>query len=126
VSTYGDDKSRRAAYDAIFASALAGKFAGTKWKVLPFASAIHERCDFVWEREWRILGPLSFEPSDVVCAVVPENVDLEIKRKLTAFPIAMFSPEWSVERMVEESRNQQRRVKRVFSQPKPVLARVAR
>lgn len=120
VSSYGEDKSRRAGYDSIFESALATKFTGSKWRILPFVSAMHERYDFGWEREWRILGALAFEARDIACAIVPENVDLEIKKKLAASAIPMFSPEWSLERMVEEAGNQQRRVKRLAA-PKPKL-----
>jgi hypothetical protein len=125
VSSYGEDQSRRQGYDAIFESALAMKFTGSRWKVLPFVSAMHEKYDFTWEREWRILGSLSFQISDIACAIVPEDVDLEIKKRLASLAIPMFSPDWGLERMVEESGNQQRRVKRLASPPKMVAKRIS-
>lgn len=126
INTYGDDKGVREAYDAIFETALKMKFTGSKWKVLPFLSAMHERYDFGWEREWRHRGPLSFEISDIVCAVVPDDVDLEIKKKLAHLAIPMYSPGWNVERLIDESGRQQRRVKRLALPPKPAVKRVSK
>jgi hypothetical protein len=115
INSYGSDQSVRDAYDAIFESSLKMDFAGSKWKVLPFVSAMHDGCDFAWEREWRRRGSLSFEISDIVCAVVPDDVDLEVKKKLAASAIPMYSPGWNLERMIEESGRQQRRVQRLAS-----------
>jgi hypothetical protein len=116
INSYGSDQSVREAYDAIFESSLKMDFVGSKWKVLPFVSAMHDGCDFAWEREWRLRGRLSFETSDIVCAVVPDDVDREVKNKLAALAIPMYSPGWNVERMIEESGRQQRRTKRLALQ----------
>jgi hypothetical protein len=81
---------------------------------------MHARYDFGWEKEWRHLGDLSFEYDDIECAVVPDDVALGIKIELADLAITMYSPGWSLERMVEESRKQQRRVRRRASAtPKP-------
>jgi hypothetical protein len=112
VNSYGDDKGVREAFDKVFEIAQRSKFAGKTWKLLPFLSAMHARYDFGWEKEWRHVGDLSFEYDDVECAVVPERVNREIKDRLADLAIAMYSPGWSLEQMVEESRKQQRRVQR--------------
>jgi hypothetical protein len=120
VNSYGDDKSVRDGFDKVFEIAERSKFAGKTWKVLPFLSAMHARYDFGWEKEWRHLGDLPFEYDDIECAVVPEDVALEIKTELADLAITMYSPGWNLERMVEESRKQQRRVRRRASAaPKP-------
>lgn len=118
VNSYPANDPVRDAFDQIFESAKASNFTGVKWKVLPFVSAIQPGCDFGWERELRIRGSMSFEHDDVVCAIVPENVSPEIRKKLARLAIPLYTPGWSLERFVIESRNQQQRVKRL-AVPKP-------
>jgi hypothetical protein len=69
------------------------------------------------------LGNLDFELDDLECVVVPDDVSLKLKSMLAELAIPMYSPGWSLERMVEESRKQQRRVKRQLSPPRKVKTR---
>lgn len=81
--------------------------------MLPFINTMQNGYDFAWEREWRINGPLSFELSNLQFCIVPDNVDLSVKKKLAKLAIPMFSPGWDMERMMLESAKQQRRVMRM-------------
>jgi hypothetical protein len=49
------------------------------WKLMPYVSQVTETFDFSWEREWRIAGPLAFQPSDLTCVFcrAAEMQDLE-------------------------------------------------
>ena len=123
VNSYCEDKGTREAFDRVFEIASRSKFTGKTWKLLPFLSAMHARYDFGWEKEWRHLGHLDFEFDDLECVVVPEDVSQKIKRMLAELAIPMYSPGWSLERMVEESRKQQRRVKRHLSPLRNVKTR---
>jgi hypothetical protein len=48
-------------------------------QLMPYVSQVKETFDFSWEREWRIAGPLAFEPSDLCCVFcrTAEMQDLE-------------------------------------------------
>jgi len=121
VNSYGADKRVREGYDKIFEVALAGKFSGVRWTVLPFLSAMHDNYDFGWEREFRHLGDFKFEYSDLVCAIVPDDDDVEIREKLAKLAIPAVCPEWGMEEMIESFRVQQRRTKRLVAPPKPIV-----
>lgn len=125
VNSYPANDPVREAYDEIFESAVNLKFRKDRWKVLPFISAIQPGYDFGWEREVRIRGPLKFEHSDIVCAIVPENVGVDIRQKLAKLAIPMYTPGWSLERFVIESRSQQQRVLRVAT-AKPLARPIRR
>jgi len=117
INSYDVDKSIRQAYDMDFEEAKRMKFTGTRWKKLAFLSAMHSGYDFSWEREWRHLADFSFEKSDLVCVVVPDGEDVEIREKLARLAVPMFCPEWGLEQLLEEFGRQQRRTKRLIAQP---------
>jgi hypothetical protein len=50
------------------------------WRIFPYINAMHERCDFSWEREWRCRRSLRFKESDLVCLILPEEGEEDIKR----------------------------------------------
>jgi hypothetical protein len=118
---YIDNDPVREAYDLLFNDAMKNRFIGRRWKMLPFVNTMQNGYDFAWEREWRIRGSLPFELTDVKFAIVPEDVDLEIKKKLGALAIPMYTPGWNMERTMLEAANQQRRVKRLAAPPKPLV-----
>ena len=111
VNSYEGNDAVREGYDSIFEIAARKHFTGKMWKTLPFVSAMHDRCDFTWEREWRVLGNVEFNYSDLVCVVLPEEGHGPLKFSLTQKGIAFVSPEWSLEKIVESLADQQRRTR---------------
>lgn len=113
VNSYEGNNDVRDGYDSIFEIAAQKNFMGRMWRTLPFLSAMHDRCDFSWEREWRVLGEVKFNYSDLVCVILPENEMGIFKFKLAQNGIAWISPEWSFEKMVESLTDQQRKTRRL-------------
>ena len=116
VNSYGANKLVREGYDKVFEIAKKGKFKGEMWKVLPFLSAMHERCDFHWEREFRILGDLKFKRSNLICVILPEEGLGPFKFSLAQKGVAWISTGWGYEKIVEKLADQQRRTKRLKSE----------
>ena len=57
INSYDGNTMMREAADMICDIAEKRKFkTGKLWRILPFLNAMHERCDFSWEREWRLNG----------------------------------------------------------------------
>jgi hypothetical protein len=113
VNNYAGHDERRAAYDQIFKIAARRRFKGTIWKVLPFVNVMHGGHDFAWEREWRVRGNVSFELSDLVCVVLPED-EQELRERLEYMGVAAIAPEWRYEQMVGELAQQQRQTRKVW------------
>ena len=76
---------------------------------------MHEKYDFTWEREWRVLGDLKFSWSDIVCVILPEEGEDDIKEKLAKVGMAVISPGWNYEQIVTELARQQRQTKSLSS-----------
>ena len=89
-------------------------FTDESWHLLPFVNAMHERYDFTWEREWRVLGDLTFQPSDIVCVILPETGAEDLRAELIKSGVAAVSPSWNYERIVQELALQQRKTKLHF------------
>jgi hypothetical protein len=53
VNSYEGNSAVRDSYDRSFEIAVKNDFTGKLWRQLPFVSAMNERFDFFWEREWR-------------------------------------------------------------------------
>lgn len=116
VNSHADNPVREA-YDMLFEMYAKRKFNGKAWKSLPFVSALHERCDFSWEREWRVLGELNFNYSDLVCVVLPDEKMGPFKVQLAQNGVTWISPNWGYERMLEELSDQQDRTRRLKLPP---------
>jgi hypothetical protein len=81
------------------------------WRILPFINAMHERYDFTWEREWRVLGDLEFRSRDIVALILPSSGEERWKERLAERGIAAISPEWTYEQIVAELARQQRKTR---------------
>ncbi|HTQ39422.1 MAG TPA: hypothetical protein VMJ32_10355 [Pirellulales bacterium] len=116
VNSYAGNDAVRASYDRAFEIAAKNNFTGKLWRQLPFVSAMNERYDFFWEREWRVLGNVEFIYSDLVCVILPEDSNGPLKFGLAQKGISWISPEWGLERIVEELADQQKRTRRLNPQ----------
>ncbi len=125
VNSYEANSFVREGYDAIYQSAVNNNFRGKGWRILPHVSALNERCDFAWEREWRVVGSVKFAISDLVCVILPEDFHGPIRFGLAQRGIAVVSPEWSYEKMVESLSDQQRRTRRL-KPPQPIKKKTLR
>jgi hypothetical protein len=83
------------------------------WRLFPYVNAMHERCDFSWEREWRCRESLKFTRSDIVCLILPEAGEQDIKGESSKAGIAVVSPGWTYEQIVLELSRQQRATRRL-------------
>ena len=114
VNSYGENSWYREAFDELFALVKSdGENASLLWRILPFLNAMHERCDFSWEREWRIRGKLRFKLSDVVAIVLPANGEEDLKEQFAGAGVAVISPGWTYEQIVAELARQQRTTKKL-------------
>jgi len=128
INSYGGNAYLRESVDAIWETAKKNKFKGRIWRLLPFVNAMHEKYDFTWEREWRVLGELSFEMDDVVCVILPPVGNLDIRERLAKAGIAAISPEWGYERIISELAKQQRKTKLILDgllkkKPQPKISK---
>ena len=116
INSYHKHMWLREAADRIWEIAEENNFRDCKiWRILPFLNAMHEGYDFTWEREWRICGDLAFAPEDIVCVVLPEEGEEELRREFLRQSVPVISPGWSTERIVSEFSNQARQAKREWS-----------
>jgi hypothetical protein len=60
-----------------------------------------------------VLGKVEFRYSELVCVILPDEGSGPLKFGLTQKGIAWISPEWGLERIVEEVADQQRRTRRL-------------
>jgi hypothetical protein len=81
------------------------------WRILPFVNSMHERYDFSWEREWRVLGDLRFSSREIVCLILPADQEAPLKERMADQGIATISPGWTYEQIVSELSKQQRTVR---------------
>lgn len=82
-----------------------------EWRILPFLNAMHEKYDFSWEREWRVRGDLKFKLADLVCVILPNEGEEDLKAGFADAGIAAISPGWRYEDIVGELAKQQRATK---------------
>jgi hypothetical protein len=113
VNNYAANNVHRAAFDRVFQMSVSGKFTGTMWPMLPLVNVMHGRHDFNWEREWRVIGSVDFEASDLVCVILPEDEE-DLRENMAYRGIAAISPGWSYEQMLAEIAGQQRRTRAIW------------
>lgn len=115
INSYSRNSWLREGVEELFSQAHnGGKFENTLWRILPFLNAMHERYDFSWEREWRVLNKLEFKHDDLVCVILPDEGEDEIKETLANAGVAVISPGWSYEHIVSQLATQQRMTKRLI------------
>lgn len=114
VNSYGGKTWYRDAFDELFTNVLESDANGSMlWRILPFLNAMHENCDFSWEREWRIRKHLSFKMSDIVAVVLPAKGEDDLKEIFAKVGTAVISPGWTYEQIVAELARQQRTTKKL-------------
>lgn len=115
VNSYHGKKWIREAADKIYEVAQRNDFRkGKLWRLLPYLNAMHEGYDFTWEREWRVAGDLEFGPEDVVCVILPEDDEDELKQEYLESGVPVISSAWSAEKIVAEFSNQARAARRLW------------
>jgi hypothetical protein len=114
LNGYGGNQWLHESVTAIYNRSVAsGKVVEPYWRILPFINAMHERYDFTWEREWRVLQGLKFKPRDIVCVILPPDKEQDLKEILAGDGIATVSPGWGYEEIVAELAKQQRTTRKL-------------
>jgi hypothetical protein len=111
VNSYADHKALREGFDRMFELAKNSNFSSKITGIIPFLSAMHERYDFSWEREWRVLGSIKFDLDDLQFVILPEGNAIDLHMKLTKQGIPVICPTWGWEKMVERLIRQHRRLR---------------
>ena len=116
INSYHNNMWLREAADRIWKICEENGFQDcSMWRILPFLNAMHEKYDFTWEREWRICGDLAFTPEDIVCVILPEHGEEDLRREFLTGGVPVISPGWTSERIVSEFSDQARQAKREWS-----------
>jgi hypothetical protein len=69
-------------------------------KVLALVNRCDEKVDFHWEREWRIVGDLHFNLSEIYCGLCPEEDISYFQSKYS--PVKFISPQWGLNRILDK------------------------
>lgn len=118
VNSYNGNNWLRESADALYdASYVNRQLVEKLWRLLPFINAMHEGCDFSWEREWRVRNGLKFSVRDVVCVILPANGEDDLKTRCAEHGIAVISPGWTYEQIVSELARQQRTTRSFVATP---------
>jgi hypothetical protein len=109
INSYEQNTWLRECVDELYEIAIVdGRLKKPLWRILPFINAMHERYDFSWEREWRVLGGLDFAQKNIVCLILPADREEPLKQRMAAEGVATISPGWTYEQIVAELTKQQR------------------
>jgi hypothetical protein len=119
INSYGFKTWVLDAVHAIYSAAESNGFKAKGWRILPFVNAMHEKYDFTWEREWRVVGSVRFTLSDLVCVILPTSGNIELREALAKAGVAAISPGWTFERIVAELARQQRKTKLILGKLTP-------
>lgn len=110
VNSYGGNNHLKEAYREMFTEAkkdIKSKF----WRILPLLNVMHEKHDFSWEREWRISNEFNFTVPDIVCVILPNTGEEELRELATEAGVAVISPGLNYEQIIMELSTQQRTTK---------------
>ncbi|WP_423680827.1 hypothetical protein [Undibacterium sp. WLHG33] len=118
INSYDGNLHIRESVDYLFSVATQSDDHKVLRRIVPFMNAMHEQYDFTWEREWRTPKSLKFKLSDLVCIILPENGEDDIKEKALSAGIAVISPGWTYEQIITELAEQQRKTKDTFGSTK--------
>ena len=115
INSYGGKSPVREAVDTMFEIAEKRGFKRGKLRnILPFMNAMHERYDFTWEREWRVVGDVKFKPQDVVAVILPEAKEEEWREKFIMRGVPVISPGQTYEEIVYAFSGQQIATKKAW------------
>jgi hypothetical protein len=68
-------------------------------RLLALVTLCDDSVDFHWEREWRIVGNLSFYLKDIYCGLCPED---DIREFECTYPeIKFISPHWGINKILD-------------------------
>lgn len=82
----------------LYYDARARNFSLKDNKFLALVNKCDEYIDFHWEREWRVVGDLKFELTDVFCGLCPED---EIELFENKYPSVKFiCPHWGINKIL--------------------------
>lgn len=104
INTYHHNDLRNAARE-LFQLARDAGFAGhPATRLLPFVNIFGRtagggRYDFYWEREWKVLGDITFTYGDVVVGLCPENRIDDFENRFPA--IKFISPRWGLDDIIK-------------------------
>jgi hypothetical protein len=114
INSYEQNMWLRESVDAMFANAQqSANPRDPVWRLFPYVNAMHERCDFSWEREWRCRRDVRFKESQLVCLILPENGEEDIREAKSKSGTAVISPGWTYEQIIAELSKQQRATKKI-------------
>lgn len=84
----------------LYKDAKSKDFSSSDIKFLALVNKCDKNIDFHWEREWRIVGNLKFELTDIFCGLCPES---KIKYFESEFPSVKFiSPYWGINNILNK------------------------
>lgn len=70
------------------------------YRFLALVNKCDDKIDFHWEREWRVVGNLGFNLTDVYCALCPES-DIEyFEERFTSLPF--IDPCWGINQILNK------------------------
>ena len=112
INSYHGNDHAKDADDEIFKLAQKDRFSrGKLRRLVPYMNVMDERHDFAWERQWRMVGDLKFETKDLVCVILPEDVENLLRDSFLEVGVPVISPGWSTERIVAEFSAQAQRAR---------------
>ena len=118
INSYDNNNQLRDSIDDLLSLAKERKFKDKFHNLFPFINAMHERYDFTWEREWRMLGDLKFQLKDIICVILPADKENELKERFAKFGIAVISPSWTYEQIIGKLAQQQRTTRIIWRRKK--------
>jgi len=68
-------------------------------KLLALVTKCEKNRDFHWEREWRIVGDLKFELTDIYCGLCPEE---EIAHFENKYEVMFIDPHWGINKILDK------------------------
>jgi hypothetical protein len=102
INTYHQLDLRNAAL-ALFQRAQQQGFPAALTRLLPFVNIFGRtrsggRYDFHWEREWRVVGDVTFNYRDVVVGLCPEDRVDDFEEEFSG--VKFISPRWGLDRIM--------------------------
>jgi len=75
-------------------------------KLLALVTKCEEGNDWHWEREWRIVGDLTFKLTDIYCGLCPEEETAYFENK---FEVMFIDPHWGINKILDKLVNTSKR-----------------
>lgn len=68
-------------------------------RFLALVNKCDDKIDFHWEREWRVVGDLKFNLTDIYCVLCPESDVEYFERRFTGLPF--IDPCWGINQILD-------------------------